>query len=105
MSLSLRTLLVSIAVINFTTSIVRADGKKKPPNPKKYTLKAATKVPSSINPRIAINRPFFEGMAESANLDPKAPLLSSDGIHSGNLPNQQKVASAECLLGETVVEE
>jgi hypothetical protein len=70
----------------------------------KPKVKAANKTPTTSNPKISINNKFTADMAASAGLDPANPSLSTDGLHSGNDGGQQ-LASSECLLAETLVQQ
>jgi hypothetical protein len=75
---------------------------------KNKTPKAAAQGSSSgsTHVTIAVDRPFTQHMADRAGLDPNNPQLSSNGVQSGEIGSggtQQKLASSECLLAETLI--
>ena len=61
---------------------------------------------ASTHVTVSIDQPFTQGMADRAGLDPDLPQLSSDGVQSGKIGSggtEQKLASSECLLAETLI--
>jgi hypothetical protein len=100
-NLLLLSLLCGVSVYSVCAPALLDDASDKSAQPAK--VKAANKTLTNSNPKITINNPFTETMAEAAGLDPANPSLSSDGLHSGNEGNQ-KLASSECLFAETLVQ-
>jgi hypothetical protein len=66
-------------------------------------VRSATKAATNSNPKVTVSNKFTQDMADQAGLDTAQPALSSDGLHSGVEGQSQKVASAECLFAETLV--
>jgi hypothetical protein len=63
---------------------------------------AVKATPPSTHQVVDVKEKFSQSMADRAGLDPQQPQLSSNGVQSGQVSGHS-LASAECLLAETVV--
>jgi hypothetical protein len=81
---------VAVAVLNAYS----ADSQLRP---------AVQATPPATHITVDINDKFSKGMATRAGLDKDNPQFSSSGVQSGETSSGQALASAECLLAETVV--
>jgi hypothetical protein len=88
---------VSLLAVLVGLPVVKANSADSP------TLHPAVKAtPPAIHATVDVNNKFSEGMGTEAGLDRENPQFSSDGVQWGQT-NGQSLASAECLLAETVV--